>query len=57
MSHFKLLKNAKEGLLQQKVVLELNKGNARKLHGLAARNDVEVTEMAGKIMSDYLKRR
>ena len=23
----------------------------------AARNDVEVTEMAGKIMSDYLKRR
>ena len=57
LSHFKLLKNAKEGLLQQKVVLELNKGNARKLHGLAARNDVEVTEMAGKIMSDYLKRR
>ena len=56
-SHLKLLKNAKEGLLQQKVILELNKGNARKLHSLAARNDVEVTEMAGKIMSDYLKRR
>ena len=56
-SHLKLLKNAKEGLLQQKVIFELNKGNARKLHSLAARNDVEVTEMAGKIMSDYLKRR
>lgn len=56
-SHLKLLKNAKEGLLQQKVILELSKGNARKLHSLAARNDVEVTEMAEKIMSDYLKRR
>jgi ParB family chromosome partitioning protein len=56
-SHLKLLKNAKERLLQQKVILELNKGNARKLHSLAARNDVEVTEMAEKIMSDYLKRR
>lgn len=56
-SHLKLLKNAKEGLLQQKVILELNKGNARKLHSIAARNDVEVTEMADKIMSDYLKRR
>lgn len=56
-SHIKLLKNAKGGLLQQKVILELNKGNARKLHSLAARNDVEVVEMAEKIMSDYLKRR
>jgi ParB family chromosome partitioning protein len=56
-SHLKLLKNVKEELLQQKVILELNKGNARKLHSLAARNDVEVTEMAEKIMSDYLKRR
>ena len=56
-SHLKILKNAKEGLLQQKVVMELNKGNARKLYSLATRNDVEVTEMAEKIMSDYLKRR
>ena len=56
-SHLKILKNAKEGLLQQKVILELNKGNARKLHSLATRNDVEVTEMAEKIMSDYLKRK
>jgi ParB family chromosome partitioning protein len=56
-SHLKILKNAKSRLLQRKVVLELNKGNARKLQSIAARNDVEVTEMAGKIMSDYLKRR
>ncbi|MGI0057815.1 MAG: ParB/RepB/Spo0J family partition protein [Nitrosarchaeum sp.] len=56
-SHLKLLKKAKAGLLQQKVTLELNKNNARKLHSLAARNDMEVIEMADKIMSDYLKRR
>lgn len=56
-SHLKLLKNAKEGLFQQKVILELSKGNARKLHSLAVRNDAEVTDMAEKIMSDYLKRR
>jgi ParB family chromosome partitioning protein len=56
-SHLKLLKNAKGGLLQQKVILELNKNNARKLHSLAARNDVKVTEIIDKIVSDYLKRR
>ncbi|MEK0323690.1 MAG: transcriptional regulator, partial [Nitrosopumilus sp.] len=56
-SHPKLLKKAKAGLLQQKVTIDLSKGNARKLRNLAIRNDVEVTEMAYKIMSDYLKRR
>lgn len=56
-SHLKLLKKAKAGLLQQKVSLELSKGNARKLRSLAAKNDLEVTEMAAKIMSEYLKRR
>jgi len=56
-SHLKLLKKAKAGLLQQKVSLELNKGNARKLRSLAAKNDLEITEMAAKIMSEYLKRR
>lgn len=56
-SHLKLLKKAKAGLLQQKVNLDLNKGNARKLRSLAVKNDLEVTEMAAKIMSDYLKRR
>ena len=56
-SYPKLLKKAKAGLLQQKVTIDLSKGNARKLRSLAIRNDVEVTEMAYKIMSDYLKRR
>ncbi len=56
-SHIKLLKKAKAGLLQQKVTIKLNKGNARKLRSLAARNDIEVTEMAEKIMSSYLKKK
>ncbi len=55
--HLKLLKKAKAGLLQQKITIELNKGNAKKLRSFAARNDIEVTDMAKKIMSDYLKRR
>lgn len=57
MSHPKLLKNAKARLLQQKVTIELNKGNARKLQSLAARNGMDVMEAAEKIMSDYLKKR
>ncbi len=56
-SHLKLLKKAKSGLLQQRVVILLNKGNARKLRSLAVRKDIEVVEMADKILSDYLKRR
>ena len=57
MSHPKLLRNAKAKLLQQKFTIELNKGNAKKLQRLAARNDVEVTEMAHKILHAYLKKR
>ena len=56
-SHIKLLKKAKASLLQQKVTIELNKNNARKLHNLAARKDLEITEMANKIMSSYLTKR
>jgi ParB family chromosome partitioning protein len=56
-SHIKLLKKAKAGLLQHRVTLDLNKGNAKKLQGLAARNGVDVTEMAEKIMYDHLKRK
>lgn len=55
--HLKLLKKAKAGLLQQRVTLELNKGHARKLRSMAARNNLEVAEMATKIISDHLKRR
>lgn len=56
-SHLKLLKKAKGRLLQQKITIQLTKGNARKLKSLATRNDVEVTDMADKILSSYLKRR
>jgi len=56
-SHSKLLKKAKSGLLQQKVTVEINKTNARKLQRLAAKNDLEVTDMAERIMHDYLKRK
>jgi ParB family chromosome partitioning protein len=56
-SHNKLLKKAKSGLLQQKVTVEINKSNARKLQRLAAKNDTDVTEMTKKIVSDYLKRK
>ncbi len=56
-SHLKLLKKVKSGLLQQRVTILLNKGNARKLHSLAMKKDVEVTEMADEILSSYLKRR
>ena len=56
-SHLKILKKAKSGLLQRKVTIQLTKGNARKLKSLAARKEIEVTEIADKIMSDYLKRK
>jgi len=56
-SHLKLLKKAKAELLQQKVTVEMTKGNARKLRSLAIQKDMEVAEMADKIMSDYLKKR
>ncbi len=56
-SHPKLLKKAKSRLLQQKVTINLNKGTAKKLQRLAARNDIEVTDMAYKILSAQLKKR
>ena len=56
-SHNKLLKKAKSGLLQQRITVEINKSNARKLQRLAGKNDLEVTDMAEKIMTDYLKKR
>ena len=55
-SHLKILKKAKSGLLQQKITISLNKRNARKLKNLAAKNEVEVTDMADKIISSHLKR-
>ena len=57
LSHIKLLKKAKTGLLQQKVTVDLNKTNAKKLQRLATKNDIEITEMADKIMLNYLKKK
>ena len=56
-SHLKLLKKAKSGLLQQRVTISLNKRNARKLRNLATKKEIEVTEMAKKIISSHLKRK
>ena len=55
-SHLKLLKKSKAGMLQQKVILNLNKSNARKLNRLATKNDLSVTDMMEKIATSYLKR-
>ena len=56
-SHLKLLKKAKASMLQQKVTVDLNKSNARKLQNLATKDGIDITEAAEKIMSGYLKKR
>lgn len=56
-SYLKILKKAKSRLLQQKVTISLNKRNARKLKNLAVRENIEVTKITEKIISDYLKRK
>lgn len=56
-SHLKLLRKAKSGLLQQKITIQLNKGNAKKLQSLAMRKDVKAVDMANMILSNYLKKR
>ena len=45
-SHLKLLKKAKAGMLQQRVIIDLTKGNARKLRSLAIRKEIDVVDMA-----------
>ncbi len=47
----------KNGLLQQKITISLNKENTKKLKGLTARKDVEAVEMTDIIISGYLKKR
>ena len=56
-SHLKLLKKARTGLLQQKVTIQLTKGNARKLRSMAAKKDIDVVKMADEIVSNHLKRK
>jgi len=44
-------------VLQQKIILKLNKSNARKLHCFALKNDVEVKDLAENMLSSYLKKK
>ena len=56
-SHLKLLKRSKTSLLQQKITVELNKTNARKMQRLAAKNELEVKDVANMILLNYLKKK
>jgi len=56
-SYLKILKKAKSGLLQQKITVLLNKGNAQKLKKHANKNNINPDEMANKILSSWLKTR
>jgi ParB family chromosome partitioning protein len=54
-SHEKLLQRAKAMQIKQNVSLHLSKTMAKKLAGESNRHDVTSDEMAGKIISNYLK--
>jgi ParB family chromosome partitioning protein len=56
-SHLKLLKHAKSLRLKQNISFKLSKTNAKKLARESNRYDYSPDEMAGKIISDYLKRK
>ena len=54
-SHLKLLKRAKDGMLKQRITVELTKTQARKLRTKASKKDVDVDEMAKSILSRNLR--
>ncbi|RNJ71963.1 MAG: ParB/RepB/Spo0J family partition protein [Thaumarchaeota archaeon S14] len=54
-SHKALLKRARATVAQQKVRLELTKGNARKLASKSRKRDVTPDELAGEIVSRWLR--
>jgi len=56
-SHQKLLKRAKNMKIKQNLSIKLSKTNARKLASQSNRNELSPDEFAGKIISDYLKRK
>jgi len=56
-SHQKLLKRAKSFRIKQNVSVKLPKTYAKKLASMSNKNDMSPDEMAGKIISDYLKRK
>jgi ParB family chromosome partitioning protein len=56
-SHQKLLKRAKSLRVKQNISFKLSKTNAKKLAMESNKHDVTPDEMAGKIISDYIKRK
>lgn len=56
-SHQKLLKRAKSFRIKQNISLKLAKTHAKRLSSISNKYDLTPDEMAGKIISDYLKRK
>lgn len=56
-THQKLLKSAKNMRIKQKLSIKLSKTNARKLASQSNKKEISPDEFAGKIISDYLKRK
>ncbi|WP_148703173.1 ParB/RepB/Spo0J family partition protein [Nitrosopumilus piranensis] len=56
-SHQKLLKRARTMRIKQKLSIKLSKTNAKKLASQSNKKELSPDEFAGKIISDYLKRR
>ena len=56
-SHQKLLKRAKNMRVKQNISIKLSKTNARKLASQSNKKEISPDEMAGKIITDYLKRK
>jgi len=56
-SHQKLLKRAKSMRIKRNISLKLSKTNARKLGTQSNKKNISPDELAGKIISDYLKRK
>ncbi|KEQ56511.1 putative chromosome-partitioning protein ParB [Marine Group I thaumarchaeote SCGC AAA799-E16] len=56
-SHQKLLKRAKNMRIKQNISIKLSKTNARKLASQSNKKELTPDEFAGKIISDYLKRK
>ena len=57
ISHNKILNLAKSHMLQQKLRVELTKGNTKKLQRHANKNEISPNDMAKKILSDWLKKK
>jgi len=56
-SHQKLLKRAKSLRIKQNISFKLSKTAAKKLARESNKSDTTPDEMAGKIITDYLKRK